>query len=71
MKEIENAIVACESLGELDKIRVSLFGKKGHFAAQFEALKKLEGDAKKEFAQTLNVTKEKFLDLLNEKKKCA
>jgi len=68
LKDIENAIASCSSLVELEKLRVSLFGKKGHFAAQFEELKKLEGDAKKEFAQNLNITKENFLDLLNQKK---
>jgi phenylalanyl-tRNA synthetase alpha chain len=68
LKEIENAIASCTSLMELEKQRVHLFGKKGHFAAQFEELKKLEGDAKKTFAQNLNVDKEKFLALLGEKK---
>jgi phenylalanyl-tRNA synthetase alpha chain len=68
LKDIENAIAACTSLVELEKMRVSLFGKKGYFAAQFEELKKLEGDAKKEFAQNLNINKENFLDLLNQKK---
>ena len=51
LKDMENAIATCTSLVELEKMRVSLFGKKGHFAAQFEELKKLDGDAKKEFAQ--------------------
>ena len=68
LKEIENAIRACTSLVELEKQRVALFGKKGHFAAQFEELKGLEGEAKKEFAQNLNITKETFLALLAERK---
>jgi len=68
LKDIENAIISCTSLSELEKQRVSLFGKKGHFAAQFEELKKLDGEAKKTFAQNLNVDKEKFLALLSEKK---
>jgi len=68
LKEMENAIASCKSLIELDKLRVSLFGKKGYFAAQFEELKQLDGDAKKEFAQNLNSTKEHFLELLNSKK---
>lgn len=68
MKEIENSITSCTSLVELEKIRVSLFGKKGHFAGQFEELKTLEGEAKKEFAQNLNINKEKFLELLGQKK---
>ncbi|WP_238099134.1 phenylalanine--tRNA ligase subunit alpha [Sulfurospirillum diekertiae] len=68
MKDIENAIGSCTSLVELEKMRVSLFGKKGYFAAQFEELKKLDGEAKKEFAQNLNINKENFLELLNQKK---
>lgn len=68
LKDIENAIISCTSLSELEKQRVSLFGKKGHFAAQFEELKKLDGDAKKAFAQNLNTEKERFLELLNGKK---
>mgnify|MGYP000320049640 FL=1 len=50
LKEIESTIAACTSLGELEKQRVALFGKKGHFAAQFEELKKLDGEEKKAFA---------------------
>jgi len=68
LREIENSIASCTSLSELEKQRVHLFGKKGHFAAQFEELKKLEGDAKKTFAQNLNTDKEKFLALFAEKK---
>ena len=68
MKEIENSIASCASLVELEKIRVSLFGKKGYFSGQFEELKNLEGEAKKEFAQNLNTNKENFLALLSQKK---
>lgn len=68
MKEIENSIASCASLVELEKIRVSLFGKKGYFSGQFEELKNLEGEAKKEFAQNLNTNKENFLALLSGKK---
>ena len=68
MKEIEKSVETCISLVELEKIRVSLFGKKGYFAAQFNELKTLEGEAKKEFAQNLNTNKEHFLEILNYKK---
>lgn len=68
MKEIKNSIASCASLVELEKIRVSLFGKKGYFSGQFEELKNLEGEAKKEFAQNLNTNKENFLALLSQKK---
>lgn len=68
MKDIENSVTSCTSLVELEKIRVSLFGKKGYFAAQFNELKDLEGEAKKVFAQNLNTNKENFLALLSQKK---
>ncbi len=68
LKDMESAIASCASLVELEKLRVSLFGKKGHFAAQFEELKKLEGSAKKDFAQNLNLEKERFLEALGNKK---
>ena len=68
LKEIESTIASCTSPDELEKERVALFGKKGYFAAQFEELKKLDGEAKKAFAQNLNTDKEKFLELLNSKK---
>ena len=68
MKELEQTIQSCESVTELEKIRVSVFGKKGYFAAEFAKLKDLTGDEKRDFAQSLNVSKEKFTELLNEKK---
>ncbi|MBV5278651.1 MAG: phenylalanine--tRNA ligase subunit alpha, partial [Campylobacteraceae bacterium] len=68
MKDIEKSVTSCTSLVELEKIRVSLFGKKGYFAAQFNELKDLEGEAKKVFAQNLNTNKENFLALLSQKK---
>ena len=68
MKDIEKSIASCISLVELEKMRVSLFGKKGYFAAQFNELKDLEGEAKRVFAQNLNTNKENFLELLSHKK---
>ena len=68
LKDMESGIDSSASLVELEKLRVSLFGKKGHFAAQFEELKKLEGSAKKDFAQNLNLEKERFLEALGNKK---
>ncbi|WP_458701148.1 phenylalanine--tRNA ligase subunit alpha [Sulfurospirillum sp. 1307] len=68
MKEMENSINSCSSLKELENLRVSLFGKKGHFAGEFAKMKKLSNEEKKDFAQQLNRDKEFFLNLLNEKK---
>ena len=68
MEKIEQAIANCDSLDALEKIRVSVFGKKGYFTEAFAKLKTLEGDEKKEVASTLNADKEKFTALLAEKK---
>lgn len=68
LKELEQSIETCESVTELEKIRVSVFGKKGHFAAQFAKLKDLKGEEKRDFAQSLNAQKEQFMGLINEKK---
>lgn len=68
MKEIEKSISSCDDLKELEKIRLSLFGKKGHFASQFAKMKTLTHEEKKDFAQNLNTNKENFLNILNVKK---
>ncbi len=68
MEEIEHSITQCNSLDELEKIRVSVFGKKGHFAAQFAKLKELNNEEKKKFAASLNKQKEKLQELINETK---
>ncbi|WP_024953961.1 phenylalanine--tRNA ligase subunit alpha [Sulfurospirillum arcachonense] len=68
MKEIEASISSCDDLKELEKLRVSLFGKKGYFAGQFAKMKTVSNEEKKDFAQNLNTNKEHFLALLSEKK---
>lgn len=65
---MKKSIDSCENLQDLEKLRISLFGKKGHFAAQFAKMKQLSNEEKKEFAQKLNKEKEECLNLLNEKK---
>lgn len=47
MKEIENSIHSCTDLKELEKLRVSLFGKKGYFAQAFAKMKSLSDEEKK------------------------
>ncbi len=68
MKELEQSINQSSSLEELEKLRVSIMGKKGYFAKQFAKLKDLKNEEKKEFAASLNTNKDKFLQLLNDKK---
>jgi len=65
---MEKQIIACESLKELEKLRVSIFGKKGYFAGQFAKMKSVSSKEKKDFAQKLNSDKEHFLSLFNDKK---
>jgi len=65
---MEKQIKSCDSLKELEKLRVSMFGKKGHFAEQFAKMKTIPNEEKKDFAQKLNTNKEYFLNLLNDKK---
>jgi len=64
----EQSINSCDSLPELENIRISMFGKKGYFAGQFAKMKTISNEEKKDFAQKLNSDKEHFLALLNDKK---
>lgn len=68
MKKLEESILKCKSLEELEKLRVSTFGKKGYFAKEFAKLKDLKNEDKKEFASSLNTNKEHFLNLINNRK---
>ena len=65
---MEKQIKACESLKELEKQRVSMFGKKGYFAGEFAKMKTVPNEEKKDFAQKLNTNKDHFLNLLSDKK---
>lgn len=53
-----NSINSSKTLEELDKVRVSLFGKNGVITKKFSDLKTLDGDEKIEFANTLNRLKD-------------
>ncbi len=68
MKKIKQSIKTCESLKDLEQLRLSLFGKKGFFAGQFAKMKTLPNNEKKDFAQKLNADKDLYLNLLNDKK---
>lgn len=68
LKKLEESIQKSSSLEELEKLRISVFGKKGYFAGEFAKLKDLKNEEKKEFASSLNTNKEHFLNLINEKK---
>lgn len=68
MEELKKSIQQCDSVKELEKLRISVFGKKGYFAAEFLKLKELDGEEKKAYASELNTKKDFFTELLNSKK---
>ena len=60
MESFGKKIIDAKTLAELEAVRVEFFGKKGSITQRFGALKELEGDAKKQLAQELNLLKAKF-----------
>lgn len=69
LQKIIDEIHACQSLDELEKIRISVLGKKGSLTLQFGKLKDLDGEAKKKFASTLNTDKNTFNEAYESRKK--
>ncbi|CAA6802565.1 MAG: Phenylalanyl-tRNA synthetase alpha chain (EC [uncultured Sulfurovum sp.] len=57
METLENQISDANSLVELEKVRIELFGKKGALAKEFSKLKDVPGPEKKAFAEGLNKNK--------------
>jgi phenylalanyl-tRNA synthetase alpha chain len=68
LETLKKNIEKCESVKELEKLRVELFGKKGYFAKEFTKLKELKGEYKIAHASKLNEEKEKFTELVDSKK---
>ncbi|MDR0407947.1 MAG: phenylalanine--tRNA ligase subunit alpha, partial [Campylobacteraceae bacterium] len=68
METLKKSIEECDSVKELEKLRVEVFGKKGYFAKEFAKLKEFEGDEKIAYAAKLNEEKEKFGELVNVRK---
>jgi phenylalanyl-tRNA synthetase alpha chain len=68
LKTLQKSIEKCNSVKELDKLRVEVFGKKGYFSKEFSKLKELKGNEKIAHAAKLNEEKEKFGELVNAKK---
>ncbi|KGI56992.1 phenylalanine--tRNA ligase subunit alpha [Campylobacter sp. MIT 97-5078] len=60
MQKLISKIQACTSLSELDKMRVKILGKKGSLTLEFAKLKDMQGEEKKEFANSLNMQKDAF-----------
>ena len=63
--KIKNEI---STLGDLEKVRVEIFGKKGILAQGFAKLKELGEDEKKEFAANLNKQRDELSALIEAKK---
>lgn len=68
MNEWLNKIKNCKDLKELEELRVSVLGKKGILSKEFERLKSIPVEEKKEFAQSLNEQKEAYTNAIEEKK---
>ncbi len=58
METLEQQINDANSLAELEKVRIELFGKKGALSKEFAKLKDVPGPEKKAFAEGLNKNKE-------------
>jgi phenylalanyl-tRNA synthetase alpha chain len=65
MKELEEKITQVASLEALERVRIEIFGKKGHLAAQFAKMKEIEPSERKAFAQELNRAKESLQQLFD------
>jgi phenylalanyl-tRNA synthetase alpha chain len=66
LKELKDKISGANSLEELEKIRIELFGKKGVIAKKFAQLKNVPNQEKKAFAEGLNRDKANLQKLYDE-----
>lgn len=57
---LEKKILSCKNIEEIEKIRIDIFGKKGVLAGEFIKLASLSVEEKKDFAQGLNMAKERL-----------
>jgi len=60
LENLEKLIEEADSLEQLEKVRVELFGKKGALSKEFAKLKDVPGPEKKAFAEGLNKNKAKL-----------
>ena len=67
MEKLEKMIEEADSLEELEKVRVELFGKKGALSKEFAKLKNIPGPEKKAFAEGLNQNKAKLQTLFDKR----
>ncbi len=67
MENLEKLIDEANSLEELEKVRIELFGKKGALSKEFAKLKDVPGPEKKAFAEGLNQNKAKLQTLFDKR----
>ncbi len=67
METLQKSILEANSLEDLERARIEIFGKKGLLAEQFLKLKDIAGPDKREFAQNLNHQKASLQELFDEK----
>jgi phenylalanyl-tRNA synthetase alpha chain len=65
MEELAAKIERADTLDQLEKVRVELFGKKGILASEFAKLKEIPGPEKKAFAEGLNQKKARLQALFD------
>ncbi|WP_411266982.1 phenylalanine--tRNA ligase subunit alpha [Campylobacter volucris] len=60
MQNMISQVNSANTLAELENIKVNFLGKKGVLTLEFAKLKDLQGEEKKEFANTLNKARDEF-----------
>ncbi|KAA6228762.1 phenylalanine--tRNA ligase subunit alpha [Campylobacter sp. LR286c] len=65
MQELIKKVLECQTLKDLEELRVFVLGKKGILTQEFAKLKDLDNEKKKEVAVSLNEQKESFNKALN------
>ncbi|KAA6229572.1 phenylalanine--tRNA ligase subunit alpha [Campylobacter sp. LR264d] len=65
MQELIKKVLECQTLKDLEELRVFVLGKKGILTQEFAKLKDLDNEKKKEVAASLNEQKESFNKALN------
>ena len=68
LKELEEKILNALNLSELEEVRIELFGIMGFIAKEFEKMKSIANEEKKEFAKNLNILKSKLTKSFEVKK---
>lgn len=68
MQSIKQQLQAVQTLQELENLKVQMSGKKGVLTLAFAQLKNLEGEEKKQKAQELNLLKQEFESIYENKK---